>query len=459
MSDLFFDSGNSPYGILGVGELSNQSATSSQFRMALTASLTPLSGGDSDATPDDQTAGAALSSEGAAAASHHTALLPQNTHVSQQVQLNSGDVPRNWEFELQEIKNKMAMSLEKYSGGLPSHMLLPDDRILNVLYARGQFDKIIAAYTAQINFVEQLTKGSAAVSAQGCVSSADREPPQPRGPASGPNPRIRTTKLRQALQPRRNEFIDENIPTREDYFAFLVNHVKQSSRKTTWCRNNLISAYEKAHPTHKGYTTWIGLQDAETGQYTFGASRTVEQILREAFPDMTEDEMRSQGYVRDPAPNAAKNRRSKRYTTAKVLTFIVGRMRQEQQLKPLETKHVTCRKIAGEVKANWSEVSNFPDVPQHILEAAWEQAASNQEVETVVATLKPMFNGKNKRPRSSAGGGSTCEPPAAAAARAAAGSGGGAGEPPAGVGSVGSDGCTHLECPPVKEILRARSRE
>jgi hypothetical protein len=328
-----------------------------------------------DQTGNDQTAGAALNYLSLVAAASAASSEGHDAWASKAPACID---TRVWSRKIQDVKTQLAKKVATYSGKLGQHALWPDNEMIQALYADGHFNEIIETYKAQITFVESLTNpevGVAATPAQGRASSESESepPPQPLTGPVGPGGKQRT-KFRQAIRPRKRIRNGKNIPPSEEYFEFLVNHIR-SQPAQTWCIHNLEKAYKQAHPTRDGYTTWIGNKDKETGRYTMGALISVEELLLRAFPNKTADELRSEGYLRDVKAVAAVQRSSKTYTSAEVFTFIVERMRLAQLQPESGSKDETCGAVARDVQTKWRKIPNSFH-SQKILEKAWEQAAS-----------------------------------------------------------------------------------
>jgi hypothetical protein len=107
---------------------------------------------------------------------------------------------------------------------------------------------------------------------------------------------------------------DPTKPSHAEFKTFLVGHVKANASKTDWNKSVLDAAYQAAHPTHHGYTAYIGKRI--DGRYKYGAAFTVEDILHEAFPEMSAEEVKARIYVREYHADrgASKPKKTKQWT-------------------------------------------------------------------------------------------------------------------------------------------------
>ena len=328
--------------------------------------------------------------------------------------------------EIETLKDNLGAAVSKaqaLSNRMDTKIFFPEQILLNRLFARGNYDAIIAAYTTKLRMLESaleigrqvdqpmascgtsvaFSRTSVSPQPYGPSQTAPQLPAGPTTPTPGQTPR-RQSKFRNSEQPRvapmrfdHSPRPDGKIPADfEEFKAFLKDHViKYTAEGTRWTVGGLNNVYAAAHPKHGKWKSWIGTK-TDKG-WSNGLRITVHQILAEAFPNMSQAELNSH-VAEGPRAEAQREttRASRSYTTAEVYSFVSERMRALATESGCSnsasiSEEYVCRKILDDVKGRWPNAPNLK-IPNYILTSAWKYTKEGSSIEDIVKNLKMLLN-------------------------------------------------------------------
>ena len=296
-------------------------------------------------------------------------------------------------FEISKLSNALMGSIEIYldlcehTKKLPAAIasrseLLPDSQDLSYLRSTKNFDDIIRMYTEKIAQLDaritalQSTKPTFLKTARTVTESYEPSGPHP-GPQeqlSKPPPRRIVKDLgrpRVAMAAQGKILADTNA-----FFEWCAERVKEKGIDFihTWNPSSLHNAYASAHPSHCGFTSWIG---HATGPRT--TKFTMTEILQKAFPSLQESEIML----------ALPNRRKKQapsYNTKALHAFLVDKLKRllclPDYAPPPAASHsndigqrfdVACDAIIRSVQERWPDMRKplWKVVPRENMAKVW----------------------------------------------------------------------------------------
>lgn len=342
------------------------------------------------------------------------------SNIQQQQQLESGASEyENPLLKIHALSTQLLEAIHEYKGTVDRSNLFPSQNLINALLERKDYAHIITIYKNQISAVERMTSVGPAAGLHAPVrDSSNREErsnlsscessTEPRGPSQvppvakrrkptreHPTPRVRAPP---PAQPCTDDSGDDSgvcfqVPNRDDFFNFLVAHVRQnSSDSTPWSINRLKNAYTAAHPTHSRYKSWIGTIN-EQGRWSNGSWLTVQMILKAAFPSKQDHELESLMYTVGrptvPATDTATGaplkepRKNRRYEWQEIYKFVIAQMKAKPSS---ETKQETCSRLALEIKDRWPV--KLVKADKAILKTAWVEVQKKTPDAKVLSILK-----------------------------------------------------------------------
>ena len=343
----------------------------------------------------------------------HTAGAPgvdaAPTHSQQNVQQQLGaesgaSASEHPMLTIDKLSQQLMAAALPFRGVFDLSTVFPNQDMIKELLRREDYATIIAMYRSRIQNVNEMSKVGPAHSLHAPVRdsrttgeslTSNTEPRGPIPPATAtkrlkrtrrahPEPRVR--------QPCTDDSGDESggcVPNREDFFQFLVAHVRENSSFAPWSVGKLRRAYMAAHPTHTGYKSWIGTID-QFGQWSNGGWYTVKQILQAAFPDKTDPQLESLMYKKTQnsmAPETValykKPRRERLYKMEDIYKFVIASMKENLST---ETKTEACCRIAHEVETRWPVKANKPF--KKALKVAWDEVQTDKPEAVVLCILK-----------------------------------------------------------------------
>ena len=124
------------------------------------------------------------------------------------------------------------------------------------------------------------------------------------------------------------------------FFKCLVDLVRREGKGVPWCAFSLRKAYRREHPNHVGYHSWIGNPGGN------GVIFSVEQILKEAFPDVADTELVL------PKKSTTVKRKARSFDLKQLCTFVVDEILAKWPA-PLQSFETTCKAIEKAAHDKW----------------------------------------------------------------------------------------------------------